>query len=281
VKTKERLKYDLVSEEYLSTCKEGLIVTEMSFSDAIYMLSVIRTGASEDLEYIVPHEYYEIPLSPCEDFDEEILMHLYNAEALFIHPGSQNETVEIVKKDPLSLRFYPLSVHWLLHYSDVKRPEQIVEDLERILTSKKEWPATWSSEVSALRIRVALEESLQYLRYVMREHGFNFTIGEKTIQIVKSLLNKFSVAQIYNFSWRAAKDAAAFYQRKHVTKQHAANTVTGSIQRLSEKALVEGWEVKAYKRNYNMPQCMVSQVLYNTTLQIGNAGFDRPVPKKK
>ena len=275
----EQLIYNLVNKEYQSKRMEGLIVTELSFSEAIYLLSVIRTGASEDLSYIVPYKHYEMPLSPCQDFDYEILMQLYHSGTLCIHPNSRRETIELVEEDPSSFRFYPLRIHWLLPLSDKEKPAHIVEELERVLPSK-EWPATWSSEVNALRARMALEESLQYLRFVLSEHGFDLTIGKKTIQVVKSLLNEFSVAQIYNFSWRAAKDAAAFYIRKDVSKQHAANTVPGSIQRMSERALAEGWEVKPYGRNFNVPQCMVSQVLYNTTLRMGDAGFDHPVPKE-
>ena len=275
----EQLRYDLVKEEYESKRAEGLTITELSFSDAVYLLSVIRTGASEDLSYIVPHKYYEIPLSPCSDFDYEILMQLYHSGALCIHPNSKKGTIELDEEKPSSFLFYPLRVHWLLPISDEDKPARIVEELERVLTSK-EWPDAWSSEVNALRTRIALEESLQYLRFVLSEHGFDFAIGKKTIQVVKSLLNEFSVAQIYNFSWRAAKDAAAFYIRKDVSKQHAANTVPGSIQRMSERALAEEWEVKPYGRNFNVPQCMVSQVLYNTTLRIGEAGFDQPVPKE-
>lgn len=277
---KKHLKYDILCEFYQGECADGLTIAEISFSDAVYLLSVIRTGASEDLSHIVPHEYYEIPLSPSKDFDREILLQLYHDYALSIHPHSNQETITIVNKDPTSFRFDPLGVHWLLPISDEQRPEHIVKELERLLPSK-EWPATRASEVNALRTRIALEESLQYLRYVLSEHGFNFTIGEKTIQVVKSLLNEFSVAQIYNFCWRAAKDAASFYMRKYVSKQHAANTVTGSIKRMSEKSLAEGWEVKSFRRNFDLPQCMVSQVLYNTTLKIGDSGFNRPVPKGK
>jgi len=275
----QREKYDLISKDYLSHCKDGLDVTEMSFSQAVYLLSVIRSGASEDLEYIVPRKYYESPLSPCESYDEEILMQLYRAELLFVHPGSKNDNVIVIKGDPPSFEFYPLGVHWLIHQVDLKKPEKTIEELEKILSAKK-WPAPWSSEVNALRTRIALEESLQYLRYVMSEHGFNFTVGEKTTQIVKSLLNDLSVSQTYNFCWRAAKDAAAFYLRSRVPRQQAANIVPGSIQRMFERAAVEGWDVRPFQRNFNVLQCMVSQVLYNTTLKIGDEGFNRPVPRE-
>lgn len=275
----EQRRYDLVNDEYLGKCEEGLTITDLSFSDAVYLLSVIRTGGSEDLTFIAPREYYEIPLSPCQDYDHEILLQLYHSDALCIHPQSREDAIELVDDDPSSFRFYSLRVHWLIPLSNAQKPAQIVQDLETILSSK-EWPPAWTSEVNGLRARVALEESLQYLRHVMGEHGFDFTPGEKTRHVVSSLLSRFSVAQIYNFSWRAAKDAAAFYMRKDISKKHAANTVPGAIQRMSEKAIAEGWDIKLYGRNFKVPQSMVSQVLYNTTLQIGDAGFNQPVPEE-
>ncbi|MEL7436482.1 MAG: hypothetical protein AAFN11_21255, partial [Chloroflexota bacterium] len=63
--------------------------------------------------------------------------------------------------------------------------------------------------------------------------------------------------------------------RKQTTKQHAANTVVGSIQRQSERAKAEGWEIKPYNRNYNSPQSIVSEVFFNVVLQIGDGGFNQ------
>jgi hypothetical protein len=83
------------------------------------------------------------------------------------------------------------------------------------------------------------------------------------------------VAQICNFIWRAAKDAAAFYVREAVSKQHAANTVIGAIQRYGERAKAEGWDIKPYRRNFDCPQSMVSEVLFNAVLRIGDDGFNR------
>ena len=60
--------------------------------------------------------------------------------------------------------------------------------------------------------------------------------------ILKSVLNDFSIGQAYNFIWRAARDAAAFYVREGTSKTHAANIVPGAIQRMGERALSEGWD---------------------------------------
>ncbi len=75
--------------------------------------------------------------------------------------------------------------------------------------------------------------------------------------------------------WRSAKDAAAFLVRKGVTKQHAANTVVGAMQRYGENARNGGWDVKSYKRPFNCPQSMISQVFFDSVLKIGEDGFNK------
>jgi hypothetical protein len=270
----DQLRQEVVDAEYQRKRDYGVSVVDMCFADAIYLLGVIRTGACEDLSYIMPHEHYDIPLSPHADFDLEILRQLYHAGILCVHPGSKGQAVKVKSEVPETFSFYPLQVHWLLSLPESERATDLVAELENML-QKGNWPDAWASQVQELRTRVALEESLQYLQYVLSDHGFDLTVGKKTTQVLQSLLRKFSVAQICNFSWRAAKEAASFYMRKDVSKKHAVNIVSGVIQRMADRAIAEGWETKPFGRNYDLPQCMISQVLYNTVLQIGDDGFEQ------
>jgi len=121
---------------------------------------------------------------------------------------------------------------------------------------------------------MALWECIEYLIFTLAEHRLELNPGEKTLEMFSHLLERYSVSQIYSFIWRASKDAAAFYVRERVTKQHAANTVVGTIQRMAEKADAEGWEVKGYRRDFRLPQSLMSEVLYNAVLKIGSAGFE-------
>jgi hypothetical protein len=108
---------------------------------------------------------------------------------------------------------------------------------------------------------------------VLAEHKFSYTFGEKTNQVIESVLLDFSTSQIFNFIWRASQNAASYYLRENVTKQHAANTVVGSILRQAERAKTENWNIKGFERNYKCPQSLMSQVLYDVVLKIGDEGF--------
>jgi hypothetical protein len=151
----------------------------------------------------------------------------------------------------------------------------MVDELETIFRTM-EWPENWLNHQVALWRKIALEECLQYLDIALTEHGFSFNPGEKTYQVFKNLLEDHSVAQAYNLIWRAVKDAAAFYMRERVSKNHAANTVVGSIQRQLDPARAEEWEIRHFRRDRRCPQSAISQVFFDIVLQIGEEGFNRP-----
>src|SRR6185437_14728328 len=156
-------------------------------------------------------------------------------------------------------RFYPMKVHWVIPIdSDGPSPSRFIDDLERTLRSEASWPHGWQEEVAQLHATVALQECLQYLRVVLDDHGFELNLGEKTIGVLRAALRSFSIGQVFSFIWRAAKDAAAFYVRESASKAHAANIVPGAIQRSAERALAEGWEVRAFRRDFRAPESVLS-----------------------
>jgi hypothetical protein len=110
----------------------------------------------------------------------------------------------------------------------------------------------------------------------MTAHKFSFNPGDKTYFVSNGVLEDYSIAQVYYFIWSATTNAAAYQVREGIQRVHAANVVIGSIQKKAERALAEGWQPKAYRRDFRCPQSVVSSVLFNLVLQIGEAAFDTP-----
>lgn len=65
-----------------------LEVADLSFEEAVTLLSVVRAGASEDLGEVTPVESWQAPLTPTAAFDEEIVMHLFQGGLLAISATS-------------------------------------------------------------------------------------------------------------------------------------------------------------------------------------------------
>jgi hypothetical protein len=248
---------------------------EISFENAATLLSIIRAGAVEDFSFIAPFWSFKEPLAPERDLGVDFLRQLYQKHLLGVHPDSPIDSVEF-ENDVVS-SIYLERVKWVLPIEDGStHPKQLAEHLESVFLNMN-WAEHWYEEQLSFSRKVALHECLQYLKVCLEEHSFTFHPGEKTMLILNNVLEDYAVAQVFNFIWRASKDAAAFYMREKVPKQQAANTVVGSIQRQAEKARSEGWEIKAYRRDFRCPQSMVSQVLFNAVLQIGDDGFNKPI----
>jgi hypothetical protein len=89
-------------------------------------------------------------------------------------------------------------------------------------------------------------------------------------------LEYYSVSQLYSIIYRSIANTAKFYQENKITRKHAGNMVVTHIQRYGEKAKAEGWEIKGFSRNYNLPQTAISEIFFNRIVNIGSLGFEMP-----
>ncbi len=173
-------------------------------------------------------------------------------------------------------RFYVSRVAWLAPGDEATRPlAAVARQLEEAFRTGG-WPEQWGDEVPDLWRRVALHECLAYLEVCMDDHQLPLRIGDKTRLAIAETLARFSIGQTYNFIWRAAKDAAAYYMRSGVPKQQAANSVVGAIQRGTERAIASNWDVKAFGRDRRAPESTISAVVFRSALRLADPLAERP-----
>jgi hypothetical protein len=258
-----------IQETYQLSNRELLNIQSLSLTDAIYLISILRGGADETLTQIYPVSTFVQPLSSDDDFSSAIINYLHNKELIFVHPESEPKAFV---NDDIS-RFYIYHVHYAPPLSQLSpdNPKSLVTELFNLVNA--EWSEEWCQEALEIWKNVALHECKEYLMLSLKEHHFDFSLSEKTTQYLEYALEHFSTAQVYNTIWRAVKDAAAYYQRERISKRHASNLAISSIQRISERAIAENWDIKPYKRNYKCPPALVSEVLYNLALKLGDDGF--------
>lgn len=264
---RQRLTRDL---ESLQT--DGLSVEDLTLRSAVELVSLARVGGAEDMSYIAPAETFREPLSPTHDLNVQVLRELYEASVLAIYPGCRPEAITLQPESD-GYRFDLLKVHWALPVApDGISPAKFIESVETTLRGD-EWPDDWYDEVGDLHRLVALHECIAYLHVIAAEHKFALTVGEKLTAALRVALTCFSVGQVYNFIWGAVKNASAFYLRAGTSMAHAANTIPGSIQRSTERHIAEGWDPKAYRRNFRAPESALSQVLFTMTLRLPEGGL--------
>lgn len=244
----------------------------IDFEQAVALLSVIRAGASEDLLEITPAESWPSPLSPTPDLDNETIKVLFDSGILAISETSLANAFEWEGLDPA--RFFRMKVSW--HISDgssVVPIAVVASEVERRFR-ERDWPEHWQAGAQALWLKLALHECLRFLELGLADHGLQKRIGEKTIAVINNALQDFAIGQVYNFIWRAVRDAAAYYMRGGVAKQQAANIVVRAVHRSAEQALANGWEVKSFRRDWRAPESVMSHTFAAAVTGLGDAYWD-------
>ncbi|MDA3807418.1 MAG: hypothetical protein PF440_05810 [Thiomicrorhabdus sp.] len=130
------------------------------------------------------------------------------------------------------------------------------------------------SDFKNLSQEVMLQSCLEFLIMLVEEHNLTFSPGEKTETLFRELSESFSISEIMNFIYSAVKNAAAYYMKGNVSKKQAANSIVGSIQRRAENTIQENWEVKKFRRNYDLPQSTLERVLYTKVFKGDDKAFD-------
>jgi hypothetical protein len=256
--------------------RPAIDLQDLTLEQAVFLDAYGRIGLAENYEVLRSVETVSTTdqvFTPSGKYDYEVVNGLYQRGFLQIHPQNNPDIISDLEEE--KFKFQPWKTNW---YFPVCRtnPEDLASLFKQIEQAfqNSTWPDPWKGAILPLWRKIAMWECLEYLDFVLKEHKFELNPGPKTLNLFETLLTKYSTGQIFNWIWRAGRDAAAFYVREGVTKQHAANTVVGTIQRMAERAEAENWDVKPFRRNYQLPQSMVSQVLYNAVLKIGEAGFN-------
>jgi len=274
------MKRRLVSESYTETidqCADAdMVLGWLTLRDMLYLTAFYRNAHIGERGIAGPPYSKERPLSPTYDLTREILAHLRRRGIIEVSPTSPLDAFEYNDElTEVTAHFIYKVQYRLLPMLPVALIGDVMRGIEG-LAKTGHWNfrrGEASDESLAVWQELALQECLEMFRHQGQLHGLEPPSGEKTILTFRSLLEDFSVAQIYNIVWSAARNAAAYYQRGGVSKAQAANSMVGSCRTRGDKARVDGWEIKPYNRNYDRPRSELSHVLHDVFLGIGELGF--------
>lgn len=246
-------------------------ISLLGLKKKIYLLAAIRALANENYSLIGPLcNYPRCTLSPDNGYDYIILRYLIENSLLVVSANSI-DAVQVNYENRIKLDFELCSFNIIYDNEKVNILNSEFLDDKVLLNIKQ------SSEFELLCREVQLYECTSFLKMMLSMHQFNFNPGEKSRQAFLRCLEHFSVSQVYSFISRSAKDAAAYYMRGSVSKQHAANMVVGSIVRNMELALINKWNIKPFRRNYKLPQSAISSLIFNDVLRTDDGGFHNKI----
>lgn len=259
----EQIHREKISEIWDPNNRYARPLEEYSLMDVVSMLSMVRGGAAEDYSYIKPVDSFDEHLTPNTEFTVDILNYILKKDLLTPHPGSRVDAFKFTDHRPTS--FYLYKVHWVMpQWGNLRDITSMLEDI----IARGELPSSWKKSIPEVWQSIVLQEGTELLEHYVTEHKFSLQVGEKTVDVLTSILRHYSVAQLQNFLWRAARDAAAYYVRENIPKARAANSIVTRLQGNYERARASAWEIKPYSRLFNLPQSLISKVFFNSIMQM-------------
>lgn len=255
-----------------TTAKHKPDLAVLDLKSIIYLLAAIQALSNESLSAIEPlNNYPAYTLSPDPVLDRQILRYLIDKHLLLISLDTSPEAVELHRDGTASINFIMSTFDFALGQ------QQMTELIHGFLDAEVLQNIKYSPDFIELCKEVQQHECLGFLKMTLEKHQLSFSPGEKTLQAISACLDIFSVAQVYNFIWRAARDAAAYYMRSSISKRQAANSVVRSISRSLEQSLAHDWDVKPFSRNRNLPQSSLSRIIFDILLGADDGGFNSPL----
>jgi SEC-C motif len=267
VQTQRELKELSKQERFSITDSDPLSIEQLTLADATTLMALLRSQTGETFARTIPLAKWADPFAPTDDIAIEWVRRLFTNGLVLIHPDSAMDAFSWEDDDPA--RFYIDRVcYYVTGAGDTG--ERAIQAVDALTATFRDgpWPESWRSEWTEVWRELAVAECIAYLLLCLGEHNLPFKVGEKTVTVLKDMLETFSIGQAYMFIWRAARDAAAYMVRERVPAARAANSAVGNMQRGMERARAEGWQVKAFGRDRRLPVSAVSHTFFTVAMQV-------------
>jgi hypothetical protein len=217
-----------------------------------------------------PVDASPVPFAPTKEHTSILLEYLRQAGLIWISEHSEDGS--IFYRDS-QLNFTPEKVSWS---GDIKTNLKLVENIE-VLALTGNWPEHWYSEVEKDWLNLALAECREFYDHCLSERNLHVRGDQAITGMLRNILRDFSVGQCYRIIWAGAKNASDYLARNARNRTHAGNYMVGACQRYADNARTQGYTLIPFKRNFDLPRSMMSYVLFDVILKIGERGFTEPI----
>ncbi|PLC57920.1 MULTISPECIES: hypothetical protein [Photobacterium] len=271
VRAKLAADLEKISQEYNLDKKAMLSYLKLSFSHKCYLLSLFLMQSESDLNHIksLNNSGSAVDLSPTSDFDNEIILKLHRDGAIAVDPSSPFSAFD--SSDDFK-SFYYRDVLWVVNVSlDGSNRLSLGELFKLVYVELRDGiQIEWEEDLKELVFRLAEEEVVTYLDVCLEQLQLP-EAPKKTNEVIKEILNDFSVSEIYYFIKKATENAHLFYAKgKAESRKHAVNTIPSKILYLATRASNEGWDVYKYNRTYSNERSQLNIVLFDFVIGGGD-----------
>ncbi|QHE63943.1 hypothetical protein FHE72_23415 (plasmid) [Rossellomorea vietnamensis] len=274
---KEKKKREIIEASFKLSLYSPVSESDLTFKDILFLSTLLRAGLDEKMERIQPPVEYEASMTPSTELTVELLQYLTHRKLIVPTPESDLGAFPEKDEEHFPFKYYIYHVIYRLNIDPIGGDEKslvqrlLYPDGNELLEQRDIALEMWKT--------ISLHECLAYLVHSLNKVGYPFSPGEKTVAVFEELLNHFSVAQIYGIIYKSIANATKYEKETNINKKHAANLVVNNCERYGEKAIAENWRITNYRRDFNLPETIISKVLFDRILKISSLGFSE-VPTK-
>tara|TARA_R110001592_G_scaffold341396_1_gene630357 strand:- start:1083 stop:2255 length:1173 start_codon:yes stop_codon:yes gene_type:complete len=279
----EQTKRDLINLDFSGPYRDIPLAEELTFTDAVYLLSLARHSLSEDFFSAQPFSDQSPVFAPTHDFRNEIIKHLYAKGFISISNESDISAFDFSEDLTSIPAYYPTRVIWEFLPSMAPVNRGIYLNKLENLVRNGPWPKDWGKDVLLLWRQISKYECFEYYLHMLSQRGYDLDeIGPKTHKVFETMLERFAVSQVFNLSWQAIRDTTDYIVKENLPTYRAKNSFIGSIERKADKAIANGWEVRHSRRDFDCPQSVISSTFSDVVLELGYVAFEMvPHPYSK
>lgn len=253
---------------------EALRPADLTIEQAVSLLSLNRCLAFTDLgnkKALAALDKASVPFAPIGAYGGVLLETLKKTNILNVLSSPSIDGFSVLNGNAHAE--LPCLIAWNVP-SSIR--DNLILEIEQC-AFKNLWPDLWFDQVADLVRALAYAECKEFYDYCAKQRGLPASGPRGTAVMLNNLLQDYSVSQCYRIIYSGAQSAADFLVRTSCASQHAANYMIGACQRWIERAKAENWTVSPFHRDYQLPRSMVSYVLYDLFLKIGEDGFNVPI----
>jgi hypothetical protein len=243
---------------------------DLDLRSAITLGTLIRDGEAHEGGIITPIIARFQQLAPTYTLGIELTRSLFEKKLILIHPASPVDSFEWEGETSPNSFYIDRVAYYLSGVGQIsERITRLDADLDSVLPYDS-WPSSWADQFNSFWQELAIAECESYLVFCLARHGLDFKPGAGTAAAMEKGLRWFTIGQMFNLIWRAARDASAYCARENVPKRQAANSAVTRLRSHVERAYAEGWTLAPYKRDSRLPVSGVSHLLFTTSLTLND-----------
>ncbi len=228
---------------------------KMSIRSRVYLSAFVKYGLSEYELAILPAHQLSESLAPTVEMSLDIFKHLFVMEMIKLHPDCPLDIFTVGEND--TYNFDVRHAKWMLNISHQGKEITHHDEIGKI-TDIQINPSD-HSQLLDLWIETAAAECIEFLAKESEKANLHYQFGPKTKSTLWNIAENLPVSQIMPLINSAVKSALMYQAQAPISRQQAACSIIGKIERLYHRAISEKWTMTKFRRR--KPPSTISDVL--------------------